>query len=211
MCHRSYHFALFERVACTLRRETADLSALVRADELQKLGQKLYRVGVYQPAASALEEALRLIETELGSDHIRVAQTAGNLGNLYQALRQYSNAVRSLQRSVHIFETLGMESHGAELAKAHHNLAITYTGQGEHGKAREHHQRCLAIKEKVATPPGSVRPLCSPRFMPAESVRCSTPLRTLSTPGTPRLVPAERLNGSHGSYLASRTRRPSRH
>jgi tetratricopeptide (TPR) repeat protein len=75
-----------------------------------------------------------------------MAQTWGNLGNVYQRKGEWDRAIEMYERSLETFERVG-DVHG--MAQTWGNLGNVYQRKGEWDRAIEVYERSLETKERV--------------------------------------------------------------
>jgi non-specific serine/threonine protein kinase/serine/threonine-protein kinase len=134
-------------------RINAELSEqpLTQAKLMLTMGNVYTKLGLYDRAASVLEDALAVTENVHGEDHLEVGNSLRNLGIVYDSQGRYEDAARSFERSLAIFEeTLGPDD--LDVAKALNSLAIVYWNQGRAPEALSLLERSLAIKERALGP-----------------------------------------------------------
>ncbi len=82
----------------------------------------------------------------LGEDHVKVAQTTGNLGLIARYLGEYETSERRYFEALEILERLyGERALHLDVGKAHHNLGALFTVTGDHERARAHFDKALEI------------------------------------------------------------------
>ncbi len=124
---------------------------LARASSLQSMGYVLEGLGRYPEAEQSYREALAILETVLGPDHLEVAMLIQQLAVTAGDLGRYEKAVAGYRRSAAIFEkTLGTEH--PDLAIVLNNLAYTLVYLGKHDSAVDYYQQALDISKKVSEP-----------------------------------------------------------
>ena len=128
--------------------------AAAQSDELMSAHQQcraLNNQGRFGDAESFCLKALKLGETELGSENVTVAALLNNLANLYYNQSRYDDAEPLFKRSLAINEkTYGSEHR--KMALNLNNLAVLHSKQGHYGEAELLHKRSLAIREKIFGP-----------------------------------------------------------
>ena len=90
--------------------------------------------------------SLKLSEAKLGKDHLEVATTLNNIGNLYYSLQQYATAEPYYARSLTIREAKLGKDH-VDVATTLGNLAQTYRSMALYDKAEPLLLRALGIRE----------------------------------------------------------------
>jgi CHAT domain-containing protein/tetratricopeptide (TPR) repeat protein len=138
----------YEIMVAELRKATEMDRQLQEARKLSAESIRLHRAGKYDEARSLAERALEIRRKELGPEHLDVAQSLNNLGNIYYDKGDYEKAELLYQQSLALREKrLGPEHH--RVAASLNNLALIYYDQGDYEKAEQVHQRVLAILEKT--------------------------------------------------------------
>ncbi|KAH8064012.1 hypothetical protein JL721_8410 [Aureococcus anophagefferens] len=105
------------------------------------------RLGDAAKARELFERALAIKEREYGRDHVKVAITLGNLGNVYGDLGDNAKAREFLERALAIEEREYGSDH-VDVAVTLTNLGNAHNRLGDAAKARELFERALAIKER---------------------------------------------------------------
>lgn len=141
---------ILEKTAQQLGKELANQPE-VEADLRLMLGQTYYDLGEYSLAASMHQEALRLLEQRLGTNHPSLAEplfelgrTRHESGDLAAAEPLYLRALDLRQR------TLG--SNHLDVARSLGNLANLRADQGDLTGATEYQRQSLAIREHLLPP-----------------------------------------------------------
>jgi tetratricopeptide (TPR) repeat protein len=119
---------------------------LVQARLMDTIGQMYQSLGLYQQAGPLLENALRIRRSELGDEHLEVADSLAHLGSL----RVYHGAPRevmSLQR-----EALGIREKLLGIDHVDTGWSLYYVGSahllaGDLAEAEAYFDRALAILE----------------------------------------------------------------
>jgi tetratricopeptide (TPR) repeat protein len=116
-------------------------------------GKLLNNVAIYfqesaqfTAARASLTRALSLQEQALGTDHVEVAKTLGNLSSLLDELDKPAEAEDCLKRALAIFETTYGPDH-ALVGSVLGNLGILRSKAGQLEDAREALERAVSIKE----------------------------------------------------------------
>jgi len=121
------------------------------AEQLSAQVVQLYQEGRYQDAIPLAQQALGILEKELGLEHPDTATALNNLAELYYTTGAYAKAEPFYQRVLAIREK-GLGPEHPDTATALNNLATTYQGTGAYSKAEPLFQRTLAIREKALGP-----------------------------------------------------------
>jgi CHAT domain-containing protein/Tfp pilus assembly protein PilF len=138
----------YEMRVAELRKATDKDRQLQEARDLSAESLRLYRAGKYDESHPLVERALEIRRKELGPEHLDVAQSMNNLGNIYYYKGEYEKAELLYQDSLALRKKmLGPEHH--QVAASLNNLALIYYDQGDYEKAEQIHQRVLAILEKT--------------------------------------------------------------
>jgi tetratricopeptide (TPR) repeat protein len=143
-------------IALVALREPVVAANLSRADQaklssLQQKIEELYRAGKYGEAIPVAQNALKLVETTIGSERPETAVACDKLGELYRKNGEYAKAKPLCERGLEIREkVLGPEHPGT--ATSLNNLALLYDEMGNYAKAEPLYQRALKVREKVLGP-----------------------------------------------------------
>lgn len=122
---------------------------LARAYEaVSRVKQKM---GMVKDAIEYFQEAHKIKEMSLGSNHPVTAHSFGQLANFYYQLSDYENAEPLARKCADIYEKVFGEMH-PEVACAIHNLATLYHVQRKYEHAETGYKRALDIKNKVFGP-----------------------------------------------------------
>ena len=120
------------------------------SDALDRFAE-LYEQGRYDDALSVAENALKLSERELGTDHLTTATALNELAVVYVALGRYDEAEPVYKRSLAIREeSLGPDD--PDVALSLNNLAQLYRAQRRYTEAEPLYKRALEIEEKALSP-----------------------------------------------------------
>jgi len=134
--------------------ETRDGSESFQAAEvLDLLVEALYRAGKAAESESRAlaERAVAIKEKARGPDHLEVARSLNQLGNLLLLAGDYFAAKPVYQRALAIREA-ALEPPHVDLAISLHNLGLVYWQLGEFAEARPLYERALAIDEQRSGP-----------------------------------------------------------
>jgi tetratricopeptide (TPR) repeat protein len=141
----------YEIRVAELRAATDKDRQLQEARKLSAESIGLYHAGKYDEACPLAERALEIRRRELGPDHLDVANSLNNLGNIYYFKGDYAKAEPLYQHALALRKKwLGPEHH--QVAGLLNNLALIYYDQGEYEKAEQVHQHVLTILEKTLGP-----------------------------------------------------------
>ncbi len=124
---------------------------LTHARLLDTIGKVYSQLGLYEPAAPLLEEALGLRQQHLGKNHLHVASSLFNLGFLYEEQGDYEGAETLYRQALAIRERALGEEH-PEVAQALRSLANIYRFLGRYEEAETLFQQALAINERLSGP-----------------------------------------------------------
>ncbi|CAF1016422.1 unnamed protein product [Adineta ricciae] len=98
-----------------------------------------------------LFEGLKKRQEILPPDHIDLAASYNNIGELYHTMGQLSNALDYHSRARSIWEK-HLEWNDSKLAKSYNNLGEVYRSMGENASAFMYHKKALVIYEKTLPP-----------------------------------------------------------
>jgi tetratricopeptide (TPR) repeat protein len=105
----------------------------------------------YTKAYPLLIRALKIKETEVGPEHLEVAEIVTKLALMYRGMEDFKKAEPLLVRGLSIYEKhLGAEH--VDLEGPLNNLAELYYEMGEYGKSDPLYQRALNIKDLAVKP-----------------------------------------------------------
>lgn len=98
----------------------------------------------YKKALETGETALSLYQKVYGDNHLNVANTYNNVGDLYQRLGDYKKALNYVQKALIIKRDIYPENHQS-MAISYNNLGAAYSGLENHRKALEFSKKALEI------------------------------------------------------------------
>ncbi len=124
-----------------------------RAVTLGVLGSTLRGQGRYPEAMTYMQEALAILEREVGPDHINVGITHGNIAVAQTLMNDLQGAEASSLRAIEITKAALGEDH-SRMGTMYGGLATIRQRQDRHAEALELLERSLAIKV-ASMPPGS--------------------------------------------------------
>lgn len=128
--------------------DEADASDEQRAGLLDNLGTTLRRLGKFDDALAAHEEALALRETALGSDHPVLARTLTNTAAAYIELAKFEEADARYERALDIrIRALGEEH--VDVALTLQNMGVARYRRGRIAEALPYFERALDIRQKA--------------------------------------------------------------
>jgi tetratricopeptide (TPR) repeat protein len=112
-------------------------------------GRALQGLRKLKPAASALSQALKLDQKQVGADHPKYATHRANLAAVQEALGDLSAAREGYEHAVRIYETvLGRLGH-PNLIDTYANLGSLLVTAGEFPAAKEHLCKALGLNEQL--------------------------------------------------------------
>lgn len=112
-------------------------------------GRALEGLGKLGPAASALSQALKLDEKQVGADHPKYATHRANLATVQEAQKNPSAARQGYEHAVRVYETvLGRLGH-PNLIDTYANLGSLLITLGELAAAKEHLCKALGLNEQL--------------------------------------------------------------
>lgn len=109
-------------------------------------GSYLTMIADYSRARNVLERALRITESNLGSDHPQIATSLSNLGNVLLDLGDLSGSKTVFERALKIDETAFGPDH-PKVARDINNLGLVLRDLGDLAGARAALERSLKINE----------------------------------------------------------------
>jgi non-specific serine/threonine protein kinase/serine/threonine-protein kinase len=122
-----------------------------RAAVLLTMGRSRQRIGQYEPARAALQEALAITIRDNGEDQLPVARILNALGALHWELGQYDEAKAVYARAIDIAERRGGPEH-LDLALSLRGLGTVQNSSRDYKAALESHSRAQRIFEKQHGP-----------------------------------------------------------
>lgn len=112
-------------------------------------GRALEALGKLAPAASALSQALKLDQKQVGADHPKYATHRANLAAVQEAQKDLSAAREGYEHAVRIYETvLGRLGH-PNLIDTYANLGSLLVQLGDFAAAKEHLCKALGLNEQL--------------------------------------------------------------
>jgi len=112
-------------------------------------GRALQGLRKLKPAASALSQALKLDQKQVGDDHPKYATHRANLAAVQEALGDLSAAREGYEHAVRIYETvLGRLGH-PNLIDTYANLGSLLITAGEFPAAKDHLCKALGLNEQL--------------------------------------------------------------
>jgi tetratricopeptide (TPR) repeat protein len=150
------HWEQWERLlphalSCAAHLQRISPVSLQAARFLRLIGWYLKDRGQYSRAEPLLQQALVLVEWQLGKDQVDTATAVGTLAWLYHAQGKYVEAEPLFQRALAICEQR-LGPYHPNTASSLNNLAELYRAQGKYAKAEPLFQRALAIREQRLGP-----------------------------------------------------------
>jgi tetratricopeptide (TPR) repeat protein len=122
-----------------------------KLSSLQQKIEELDHAGNYHEAIPLAQDALKLVESTVGSERPETAAACDKLGELYRKNGDYAKAKPLCKRGLEIREkVLGADD--AHTAQSLNNLAALYYSIGDYAKAEPLDQRALKIREKTLGP-----------------------------------------------------------
>jgi tetratricopeptide (TPR) repeat protein len=115
-------------------------------------GRALQGLGKLRQAASALSQALKLDQKQVGTDHPKYATHRANLATVQEALKQPGAAREGYQLALRVYETvLGRLGH-PNLIDTYANYGGLLTETGELPAAKDHLCKALGLNEQLRGP-----------------------------------------------------------
>jgi tetratricopeptide (TPR) repeat protein len=112
-------------------------------------GRALQGLGKLGPAASALSQALKLDQKQVGADHPKYATHRANLATVQEAQKNLSAAREGYEHAVRVYEeVLGRTGH-PNLIDAYANLGSLLVAQGDLAGAKDHLCKALGLNEQL--------------------------------------------------------------
>jgi len=112
-------------------------------------GRALQGLEKLGPAATALSQALKLDQKQVGTDHPKYATHRANLATVQEAQKNLSAAREGYEQAVRVYETvLGRVGH-PNLIDTYANLGSLLTTAGEFAAAKEHLCKALGLNQQL--------------------------------------------------------------
>ena len=124
-----------------------------RAAVLRTIGWTYLRLGRYAEAEPLLREALAIRRAALGSEHVEVAQSLGDLANLLRRRGDYEAALSLARESLEMSRRLRGAEH-ADVAEALMTLALVLDRKGDVAAAEPLYREALELRRRVLGPGG---------------------------------------------------------
>ena len=122
-----------------------------KAECYNRLGVSLNKLDENDQAKNFYKRALEIQLKELGPEHVDVASTYANLGNLHRVLGDTDQAKEYYERALEIkLKELGPEH--VDVASTYANLGNLHRVLGDTDQAKEYYERALEIKLKKLGP-----------------------------------------------------------
>jgi tetratricopeptide (TPR) repeat protein len=141
-----YWGEIMERLERALQATRAHLETPSKreASLLQDMGILTWKQGEWERAIDFYQQSLETKE-QVGDIH-GMAQTMGNLGNVYQAKGEWERAIEVYRQSLEALEQVG-DIHG--MAGTYNNLGAVYQAKGEWDRAIDFYRQSLETFEGV--------------------------------------------------------------
>jgi serine/threonine protein kinase/Tfp pilus assembly protein PilF len=124
---------------------------LIRARMMETIGTVYRKLGLYKEAEPLLSGALKICETELGSQHLRVAESLLSLSYLYDDQGKLNEAEEFARRSLEIREKALKPDH-PDVATSLLEIGRLHLHDGKLNEAESLFKRALGIREKAYGP-----------------------------------------------------------
>ncbi|CAF0926028.1 unnamed protein product [Rotaria sordida] len=108
-------------------------------------------MGDYSKTFEFYENALKIREKALSSNHSDLAAFYNSIGQVYTNIGEYSKALEFYERSHKILEKV-LPSNHPHLASSYNNISQVYNHTGDYSKALEFGEKSLAIFQKTLPP-----------------------------------------------------------
>ncbi|HEX7331720.1 MAG TPA: tetratricopeptide repeat protein [Pyrinomonadaceae bacterium] len=100
----------------------------------------------FKPALEYAQKALALSKASFGEHHIKTAHAINNLGNVYNGLGDYKNALEQHSKAQEIIQRL--YPHHPDTAMSFHNIGIIYLHAGQHENAQVYLEKAFAMQKE---------------------------------------------------------------
>jgi tetratricopeptide (TPR) repeat protein len=132
---------------CKVQNEDPNTSRL-----LDVKGRALLGLGKLGPANSALSQAVKLDEKQVGTDHPKYATHRANLATVQEEQRKLVEAEQGYLEAVRVYEqVLGREGH-PNLIDTYANLGSVLRRKGDFATAKEHLCKALGLDQQLRGP-----------------------------------------------------------
>jgi serine/threonine-protein kinase len=120
----------------------------VQARLMDTIGRLYGNLGLYDKAATLLEQALEIRQRTLGQEHLEVAESLTNLGVVLKDKGDLEAAEPMLRRALAIRQKLLGEAHLA-VALSLNDLGLVLRDKGKPDEAEQLHREALAMRRKL--------------------------------------------------------------
>ncbi len=104
-------------------------------------------LGDFAKAKDYCERALEIRKEQLGSNHVDVAASYNNLGNVYRKTGEFAKAKDYYERALEVRnEQLG--SNHVDVATSYNSLGNVYNDTGKFVKAKDYYERALEVRKE---------------------------------------------------------------
>jgi tetratricopeptide (TPR) repeat protein len=138
---------ILDKGAARIEDELTDQPA-IQAVLMDTMGAVYKSLGLYDPAASLVSQALEKRSTLFGAEHVEVAQSLNHLGEVQTLQADYEDAERNLLAALAVRRKLRGNSH-AEVADTLSDLAYAKTLKGEYNDAEPLIRESLSIRRNL--------------------------------------------------------------
>jgi len=147
----------YYRLAMLANEEVLGTEHLDTAKSYNLMGMLYYQLRDYQKALEYYNKALTVREkslnikttdTSINFKEIDLGSLYNNIGMIYQAKKQYPQALKYLQKSLMIFEKYLGEKQKIT-ARGYNNLALVYQQIGDFPQAFKYHKKALIARENL--------------------------------------------------------------
>ena len=115
---------------------------------LGQMGYLLYEQADYNNALFYMKRGMDIQKETLGEEHMEMATTYNNIGEVYRVQGDYDSALEYHQKALRIDEkALGTEH--PDTAIDYNNIGLVYCALGDYDNALEYYQKSLRIRESV--------------------------------------------------------------
>jgi tetratricopeptide (TPR) repeat protein len=137
----------YDRAIATAGKDLA--TRLGRAHLHNNRARSLAKLGRFQEAAAAYEEAIELFSTVLGDDHPIALTAWSNLASVFSATGDYARALE-LHRDLLARRRASLGPDHPQIAVSLGNVAVTLDGLGRYAEAVASHEQTLAHWRRVS-------------------------------------------------------------
>ena len=147
----------YYRMAMLAREKSFGTEHFDTAESYNLMGMVYYQLGDYQKALEHYNKALVVREkfltikntdTSINFNEIDLGSIYNNIGMIYQAKKQYAQALKFLKKALAIYKKYYGEKTKI-MATGYNNLALIYQDTGDLSQALKYHKKALVARENL--------------------------------------------------------------